>query len=248
MGTDYSNYTLSKDESVKMVTLLVLALAVIGYVFYKSLVPAAFAVILYKPCKRTYEKYMAKKLRGTLRTQFKDFLYCISASFATGRHMGESLKEAKHELGKMYSKDDAIMMEIDSMLHMMRETGAADIEVLEDFAKRAGIEDVSDFVQVFKACRETGGDMITSLNKSAAVIGEKITIENDIRVIVAQKKYEGRIITAMPLVIIVFLRIMSPDYLSVMYETLMGRILMTSALACTLAAYILIERITDIEV
>ena len=52
----------------------------------------------------------------------------------------------------------------------------------------------------------------------------------------------------MPVVIIIFLRLMSPDYLAIMYETLMGRLMMTVALVTTAAAYVLIERITDIEV
>ena len=63
-----------------------------------------------------------------------------------------------------------------------------------------------------------------------------------------QKKYEGRIITIMPVAIILFLQIMSPDYLQVMYSTAAGRILMSLALAAIVIAYFMIERITSIEV
>ncbi|MFQ7736477.1 MAG: type II secretion system F family protein, partial [Emergencia timonensis] len=65
---------------------------------------------------------------------------------------------------------------------------------------------------------------------------------------VMQKKYEGRIITIMPVAIILFLQIMSPDYLQVMYSTAAGRILMSLALAAIVIAYFMIERITSIEV
>lgn len=60
--------------------------------------------------------------------------------------------------------------------------------------------------------------------------------------------YEGRIITIMPVAIILFLQIMSPDYLQVMYSTAAGRILMSLALAAIVIAYFMIERITSIEV
>ena len=244
----YSEYSLSKIENRKMMALLIAGVTVISLVFYQNLLPVAFTAVLYKPCKKAYCRLLAKKRRNALCLQFKDFLYSISASFATGRHMAEALSEARHELAKMYGDGDAIMVELDSMIHKIKETGATEVAVLEDFADRAGIEDISDFVQVFRSCRETGGDMVSSINKSAVIIGEKITIENDIRVMVAQKKFEGRIITLMPMAIIIFLRLMSPDYLAIMYDTLMGRILMTAALAATAFAYVIIERITDIEV
>ena len=123
-----------------------------------------------------------------------------------------------------------------------------DIAVLRDFEKRSRLEEVSDFVQVYAACRDTGGDMINALNKSARMIGEKIAIKKEIAVMVSQKKFEGRIITCMPFVIIVFLRFISPEYLESLYSTWLGRLLMTVSLAAAAAAYYLIERITDIEV
>ena len=52
----------------------------------------------------------------------------------------------------------------------------------------------------------------------------------------------------MPAIIVVFLQAVSPDYLEVMYVTFGGRILMSLALFAMAGAYVMIERITDIEV
>ena len=134
------------------------------------------------------------------------------------------------------------------MIYRITEARGNDIAVLRDFEKRSRLEEVSDFVQVYAACRDTGGDMINALNKSARMIGEKIAIKKEIAVMVSQKKFEGRIITCMPFVIIVFLRFISPEYLESLYSTWLGRLLMTVSLAAAAAAYYLIERITDIEV
>ena len=65
---------------------------------------------------------------------------------------------------------------------------------------------------------------------------------------ISQKKLEGRLITAMPIFIVLFLQLTSPDYLAVMYESLAGKILMSLALLATVLAYVMIERITAIEV
>lgn len=90
--------------------------------------------------------------------------------------------------------------------------------------------------------------MVAAVNKAAAVIGEKIGVEQEIRTMVSQKKLEGRIITAMPLLVILFLQTASPEYLSVMYTTLAGRILMSVAVAAIVGAGIMIERITRIDI
>lgn len=75
-----------------------------------------------------------------------------------------------------------------------------------------------------------------------------MSIEKEIKTLVAQKKLEGKIITVMPLCVIIFLNIISPDYLQVLYSTFAGRIVMTLALAGMATAYLMTERLTDIEV
>lgn len=248
MGIDYSKYELSKPEKEKLLIGLVVTTTVVGVIFYNSIFFAVATVFLFRPAQKVMERFLAKKRLNELRLQFKDFLYSLSSSLATGRHMEESLEEARKELLTMYKADDHIIRETEYMLHSIKDAGEPDIVALEDLAARARVEDIDIFVQVYRACRETGGDMISAVNKSAAVIGEKITIENEIQVMSSQKKFEGKIITAMPVGIILFLKVMSPDYLSIMYQSLAGRLMMTAALAATIGAYALIERITDIEV
>ncbi len=247
-STEYNQYQPDRGEKLKIAALLCVILSVAGVLFYKSLIPAAAVVFLYKPALAYYGRMMSARRRERLRTQFRDFLSVIAAFFATGRHMEESLICAEKELSAVYGPDEPMMREIRHMIYRITEARGNDIAVLRDFEKRSRLEEVSDFVQVYAACRDTGGDMINALNKSARMIGEKIAIKKEIAVMVSQKKFEGRIITCMPFVIIVFLRFISPEYLESLYSTWLGRLLMTVSLAAAAAAYYLIERITDIEV
>ncbi len=99
------------------------------------------------------------------------------------------------------------------------------------------MEDVEDFTEFSELAERPAEIWFSAVNKAATVIGEKINIEREIKAMVMQKKYEGRIITIMPVAIILFLQIMSPDYLQVMYSTAAGRILMSLALAAIVIAY-----------
>lgn len=161
--------------------------------------------------------------------------------------MREALQEALKELESIYNDDEEVVREVRGMLKRI-DDGETDLAALEDFAVRADLEDVTLFTQVYRACRETGGNIISAMSEASDMIGDKIKIENEIRAIMSQKKTEGLIISVMPVIIILFLRIIAPDYVEVLYGNVMGIALMTAALAATGYAYWLIRKITDIQV
>lgn len=245
---DYNEYELSKKEEVLFALCLLLFFGGCGFIFYASFLPAFLAPLFYRPMKVAYRQAAAEKRKNQLLMEFRDFLYSLSSSFASGRHMQEAMEEGMESLHEIYSEKGILENEISQMLAKIRETGEADIDLWNDFAKRSHLEDIQDFTAVYGACRKTGGSLVLAVNKAAAVIGEKISIEREIKLMASQKKLEGRMITALPVIIVLFLQIMSPEYLEVMYTTFAGRILMTMALVLAMGAYVVIEKITRIEV
>ncbi|MBR3147081.1 MAG: type II secretion system F family protein [Eubacterium sp.] len=244
---DYRKYDAGKAERIMLMIILTAFLAAVGILFYNTVLTCALSVILYIPACRIYSRVMADRRRKELRDQFRDLLDSLAASFAGGRHMQEALSEAEKELSAIYEDDEVIMTEIRGMLKRMGE-GENDEHVMDDLAARSGIEDIEVFSDVFSACRETGGDMITAMTDASSMLGDKIKIENEIRAITAQKKTEGVMISIMPAAIILFLRLIAPDYIEVLYGDLTGAVLMTAALAATIYSYHLIRKITEIEV
>lgn len=220
----------------------------VGVIFYRSLIPAAAAVPAYFATIDRYREWQEERKRRELRNQFRDMLYSFSASFSSGRHMAEAMEEAVESLESIYTGGCALSENLCYMLRRMRDTGDTDLSVWEEFASRSKVAEIEEFTQVFRACRDTGGDLIKAADRAATIITDKINIENEIRTMSAQKKLEGKLITAMPLGLLVFLGIMSPDYTEPLYGSFAGRIIMTGVLATMVIAYRMIERITSIEV
>ena len=245
--TDYRVYRPGIYEKVIGVILIALASGVIGVLFYNTPLTVVASPLLIKPCDVIYRSYMVSSRKNRLRVQFRDLLDSLAALFAGGRHMKEALQEAERELSAIYEEDDEIISEIRWMIRKMEE-GETDAMVLSDFARRADIEDITLFVQVFTTCRETGGDLISAMTQASSMLGDKIKIENEIRALTSQKKTEGMIISVMPVVIIVFLRMIAPDYVAVLYGNPKGAALMTVSLAAAGFAFYMIRKITDIEV
>ena len=245
---DYKIYQATSREKVAVALGFAFAWIFCGYIFYGTLLWGILFPFFYPKLLSVYCGYQAARRKKQLLGQFRDLLFSLSSSFAAGRHMEEAIEEAVSNLSEIYGEQALIGCELLYMLRKMKETGATDISVWEDFASRSGISDIEDFTQVFRAVRETGGNLVLAVNRAAAVIGDKIAIETEIKTMISQKKLEGRLITAMPIFIVLFLQLTSPDYLAVMYESLAGKILMSLALLATVLAYVMIERITAIEV
>ena len=175
-------------------------------------------------------------------------LYSLSASVATGRNMAKALAEAFENLKLMYKDETPLMGELRYMVKSISENRDNEEKLLIDFAGRSCLEDIRNFVDVYLACRETGGDMEKVIESTSEVIMDKMSIEREIKTLTAQKQFEGKIISIMPVLVILLLNVFSPDYLEVMYLTIQGRLIMTLALAGILFAYFLTIKYTRIEV
>ena len=90
--------------------------------------------------------------------------------------------------------------------------------------------------------------MIVAIETAAKTIGEKIEMENNIKMLAKQKLVEGRIIAIIPVIIILLLRLCSPGYIKPMYDGVGGRLIMLAALSISITAIAITERITRIEV
>jgi tight adherence protein B len=245
---NYHTYHLSMKEKVKFFLLSGAGFAVLTFLFYQNL----FLFFLSLPAQwfllPVYRKHLSEKRRKEIKEQFRDVLYSISASVAAGRQMSGALQETAGNMRMIYGGQALIVQEIERMSKKINEYRESEEEVLRDFADRTDIEDISDFVDIYLTCRKTGGDLIRVLGKACEIITDKITIEKEIHTITAQKRFETKILTAIPILIILFLQFISPEYISVLYDGITGRLLMTAALAGIGASYYISTELTKIEV
>ena len=73
-------------------------------------------------------------------------------------------------------------------------------------------------------------------------------IEEEIRSATLQKKTEGIVISLMPVAIIVFLKMISPGYIEILYGNLTGIVIMTLAVISVVISFLMIRKITKINV
>lgn len=245
---DYSVYRLSVQERVMAVVVASGSLYAVGYLFYKqpiiSLIMAALGLFYPKWISR---KKMIKR-KAELNDQFRQALFSLSSSLTAGKSVESGLGEAVNDLKTLYSNPNTyIIAEFDRMNRKIQ-NGETIEAVLREFDERADLEDIHNFVDVFVTCKRSGGNLIEVVRRTANIIGEKIEIQQEIAVLIAQKKFESAILSAAPLAVIGLLTISSPDYMAPLYSGLAGPLIMTLCLVLLLGCHWLVKKIMDIKV
>ena len=248
MITDYDVYELSRSQRLRFEAAGYGFIALILFLFYRSLLLALLGGVMIRWFLPFYQKYLAGKRHRQLDLQFRDLLYSLSASITAGRQMEEALVEACDHLSGMYAPETPIMRELTHMKKSILENREDGRVLLSDFASRAHSEDISSFVQVYLTCRSTGGDLEKVIAHTSQIITDKMKINEEILTIVAQKKTEGRMISLMPAGMLLALNLMSPAYISILYSCLAGRLVMTFCLFAAAGGVWLMERMSHVEV
>jgi tight adherence protein B len=245
---DKDEYAPTRGERAKYYALCAAGRAFVGYLFFNSLIAAAVLGLCSVPLERYWRKSRAAARRRQLALQFKDMLFSLSASFQSGRHMREALLEAQVNMRLAYPEDAPINAELTRMVRSIEAGGEREKDVLFDFARRSGIEDALNFADVYFTCLTTGGDVVSVTAHAAETIMDKMAIRREIEMLTAQKKYEAKLLTALPILILLYLKFSSPGYLTPLYTTAAGFLVMAAALAALVCSFFWSEKIVDIEV
>ena len=150
--------------------------------------------------------------------------------------------------------EDELYASIDEVLMMPQYRKQFSVRILMQlrqawlsFADVCEIEEVKEFAKAFVLAKRSGASMPFILQKIASQIVLKVQTQSQIETMLAGKKLEQKIMNLMPVGILLYLSVTLPQLLSVMYETMTGKMIMTVCLFIYITAYLLSERITRLE-
>lgn len=244
---DYDIYDMSLRERIFYTLAASAFIFVVSYIFYRSyvlaLVPVPFALFYPRIKKRS----IIAKRKKELNIQFKDMLYSLSSSVSAGRTIEGAFREVLKDLMVIYPEPSAyILMEVRSIIKRLEMNDTLE-NALADFAGRAKLEDVDNFVSVFNICKRSGGNVTEVIKNTSAIINDKIEIGQEIDTMLAQRKFEQKVLNALPVLMILLLSASAPDYMSPVFTTVAGRVTMTVSIALLAAAVFISARISNIK-
>ncbi len=221
--------------------------ALFGMLFYDS----ALAALIISPVTLPWFVYQKRRQnernRRIIGIQFKDLIASVLTSLKAGYSPENAFVEAEHDMELLYGKRSLICT------HLRRlKKGISNNVTLEallmKMGRDSGNQDILDFAEVFAVAKKSGGNMTEMIGRTINVISQKMDVEKEIDVLISAKRMEARIMNMVPFFIIFYIGLTSTGFFDPLYHNLFGIIFMTVCAGLYVTAYLMSERIVNIDV
>lgn len=261
---NYNVYTMSAAEKLLYSLLAFVVGAAVGYLFYggigvdefgeptlltyllNTIVMLATGVLAARLFVPIRNRQLREARQNKLKVQFRDMLEAISTSLSAGKNVQDSFSSVYNDLKNQYEEDAFILKEL-YVINAGLANGITIEELLTDFGKRSGCEDIKDFASVFEICYRKGGNIRDTIRNTYDILSDKMAISEEIETIVTGSKSEQNLMLIMPVLLIGMIKLGSPDFAS-NFVTVSGLAATTIALVMFVASYFVSRIVLDIKV
>lgn len=219
----------------------------VGWLCYRNLIASLLGLILlpffikYKTQKR------AEQRQKQLWKEFKDAAAMMYSSTAAGGTLEKALRDVRKDMQVSAERYPVLLPEFEKICIQLDRNVSVEA-VLNDFAEKSEDKDIHYFVTILNVARKSGGSLPDIIRHTVDTMNLRIEIDSEIDTMLAGKKGEWKVMLIVPPAILVYMNLCSSEYMSILYETLSGKILMTAALAVYGIAMMIGYKILDIHV
>ena len=121
-------------------------------------------------------------------------------------------------------------------------------EALINMAERIPLPELKFVVTAMLLQKETGGNLVDVLDRTTAVIRERLRIEGEIRIYTAQGRMTGWILSLLPVAMFFLLGLANRGYTRVLIEDPLGRKLVYTGMGLMLLGMLAIRKIVNVKV
>lgn len=223
-----------------------LAAGAAAYAFYRSFL--AFAVFMIPACVYpwAYEKTWRREQKQRLELQFKEAILVMAGALSAGYSAENAVAVSGRELEQLYGPQGMIVREFRRMNEQMNLNRSVE-QVIQEFADRSGLEEARRFARIFRIAKRSGGGLTPVICHTVSVMEDRSQVKEEIRTMTSSVQFEQKIMNGIPFLMIFYIDMTSPGFFGVMYETVLGRLIMTGCLAVYLLSMVLSRKILDIR-
>ena len=201
---------------------------------------ALFAFVIPYLVREWVLRTLARK-RNKFAEQLPDALQVIGSALRSGHSFAGALavvvesasEPMKSEMQRVVA-DEQLGIPIQDSLNVV--------------AKRMASRDVEQLALVAQLQREAGGDAAEVIDTVAATVRERFDLKRLIQTLTMQGRMSRWIVSALPIVVILAVKLENPSYFHPLTSTLGGRIILILAAAWAVLGSFAIKKIVEIEV
>jgi tight adherence protein B len=160
--------------------------------------------------------FKIKRRQKKFVSSFADGMDIIVRGVRTGLPLGDCLKIIAHESPDPLGAEFRRVVEAEGL--------GVPIEIcLEQMYERIPTSEVNFFATVLNIQKTTGGNLGESLSNLSAVLRSRKILTEKIKALSAEAKMSAMIIGSLPIVVMILISIMSPEYMNELYSTDRGQ-------------------------
>ena len=202
-----------------------------------SAIGAAVAVII---LFFLYTRHRHDRSVLSFERQFADALGMVARSLRAGYPLLSGFKHATEELP--YPVRD-----IFSEICQQQEMGVTIQEALRRAGSKYNTRDVRLFTAAAIIQIESGGNLAELMDRLSCVIRERMRIGRRIRVLTSQTKFSARTLIVLPFLVFFGMNILNPDYMTPLYSTDTGRMILAAGIASLLLGIWVMNRLSALR-
>lgn len=212
---------------VLLLTGSVLAAALVGAVFY--LTPALLL------------RYAQQKRRDRLEKQVLDLIHSLSASSKSGMSLLQAIEEIVGRLPAPMSQEFRLVLQ-------RLQAGQSLEASLRACDARVALPNLTLVIQSLLLNESRGGRLPDLLDKISHSLQAIERVEERVKTETSGIKLSSRLMAAMPVVVLFLLYLASPDHVLMLFQTLIGNLILLAALALDFVGFTIIRRLGNLEV
>jgi tight adherence protein B len=180
------------------------------------------------------------KRLAVFEEQFPEAIDLIARGLRAGHALTTTLQLVGDEVPDPVGAEFRLLFE-------QQNYGMSLVDALRAFAQRVPIIDARFFVTALLTQREMGGNLSEVLDNLAAVIRERFRVKRQVRVVSAQGRITGIVLSCMPPALAVVLFIISPSQLRLLIEDPLGVQMVVVGVVLQVVGVLAIRRIVEVE-
>jgi tight adherence protein B len=176
-----------------------------------------------------------------LHAQLADVVMILASSIRAGHSFLQALDMVTREIGEPGTEEfGRVVAEI--------RLGRSIDEAMTAMAERIGSEDFKWAVLAINIQREVGGNLAELLDLVADTLRERDDLRRQVDVLSAEGRMSVGILAALPVLIMMYMAWVNPDYIGLLFNTGLGLVLLTSAGVLWVAGFYWMRKIVKIDV
>jgi tight adherence protein B len=108
--------------------------------------------------------------------------------------------------------------------------------------------DCKMFVTALLLQRETGGNLAEVLGTLAVLMRERVGLRGHIETLTAEPRLSAIVLSLLPLLLFITVVVLNPEYLSPLWTTPFGRLLLVYAVMSMVFGYIVLRKLGNIDI